>query len=402
MSNYGWVPRSADESDDYLERLALLVSRRPLMEMVEIASTLQAFVEEATLRAAPPPPIDDELVVGGHANQRGDWMIDPFPDSFAGPWTDFEALEDAMNAPGKAVAIPDALIGYSPTTPTPTARAFHIKGCNIGRAEPWLIKLREALGGHVRVTAPKHFHGISTNGTAGVTPLEAIEWMGYQFIAFQKTAFSSRNALAAAFRGQGYVRPDGVTIPLEAYKAWLRLLPVRNLRIPIIKERKRIRLPLGENLGGHRYAEGLMGLYIRTPRSSVVFHTFAIPAPGVIPPTHTARLSTLPTWFQTAPEYLDTHPFPIFKRYGYATLTEMIEGLDWRFNVDTAADPPTIDCIGGRFEYELLVPMATPGPGGTFAPTRAPLIYNHIPESGPPITTSAFDETSPYYYATMP
>jgi hypothetical protein len=80
MSNYGWVPR-IDDADDYLNRLALLVSRRPNMEMIEIVNTLQSFLEEATARAAPPPPIDDELVVGGHANRRGDWMVDPFPQS---------------------------------------------------------------------------------------------------------------------------------------------------------------------------------------------------------------------------------------------------------------------------------------------------------------------------------
>lgn len=145
-----------------------------------------------------------------------------------------------------------------------------------------------------------------------------------------------------------------------------------------------------------------MDFYIRTPASSVVFHTVRVPDPQMIPQTKAAQIAMLPTWLPTEQVFRDTHPFPWFKRYGYTTLTEMIDGLDWRFNVDTTVDPPAIDCIGGRFEYELLVPIANPGPGGTFAPTKAPLIYNHIPESGPPITTPAFDETSPYYYATVP
>ncbi len=62
MSNYGWVPRPDDESDDYLERLALLVARRPRMEMIEISKTLQGFIAAAHAAAAPPSPIDDELV----------------------------------------------------------------------------------------------------------------------------------------------------------------------------------------------------------------------------------------------------------------------------------------------------------------------------------------------------
>lgn len=228
MSNYGWVPRPIDDPDRYLDRLALLVSRRPSMEMIEISSTLQGFGEEASLRAAPPPPIDAELVVGGHAGRLGYWEIDPFPNS-PGPWTDFEALETSLRVPSLALTIPDALIGYSPATPQTTARAFHVKGCNIGQALPWLVKLREALGGHVRVSAPKHFHGVSFNGTPDATPLEGIEWMGYQFVVFRKHAFSNRDALATAFHAQGHLRPNGAPIPRAAYKGWIKSLGVTNL-----------------------------------------------------------------------------------------------------------------------------------------------------------------------------
>jgi hypothetical protein len=160
MSNYGWVPRPDDESDDYLERLALLVARRPRMEMIEISNTLQGFIAAAHAAAAPPPPIDDELVVGGHASRRGDWMVDPYPYSTLGPWTDYVTLEISLSDPNYSLRIPDDLVGDSPIapdSPAPTPRAFHAKGCNIGRAAPWLAKLREALGGHVRVTAPRHY-----------------------------------------------------------------------------------------------------------------------------------------------------------------------------------------------------------------------------------------------------
>jgi hypothetical protein len=56
-----------DPLDDYLEGLALLIERRSEMQMIDIVSTIHDFIEEADTRASPPPPIDDELVVGGHA-----------------------------------------------------------------------------------------------------------------------------------------------------------------------------------------------------------------------------------------------------------------------------------------------------------------------------------------------
>lgn len=54
MSNYGWVPRPDDVSDDYLERLALLVARRPRMEMIEISNTLLGFIAAARCGSAAP------------------------------------------------------------------------------------------------------------------------------------------------------------------------------------------------------------------------------------------------------------------------------------------------------------------------------------------------------------
>jgi hypothetical protein len=50
----------------------------------------------------------------------------------------------------------------------------------------------------------------------------------------------------------------------------------------------------------------------------------------------------------------------------------------------------------------LLIPIANPGPRGTVAPTRAPLIYNHIPETGAPVVPPAFDETDAFFYGTVP
>lgn len=148
--------------------------------------------------------------------------------------------------------------------------------------------------------------------------------------------------------------------------------------------------------------QGLMGFSIQTPGTTVVLHSIEVPPPDVIPPTEAERLAMLPAWLPVDPIFQDTHPFPWFKRIGYPTLADMIAGLKWKFVIDTTVSPPTIECQGGRFEYALLIPIASPGAGGTLNPTKAPLIFNHIPESGAPATTPEFDETDAFFYETVP
>lgn len=407
MSNYGWVPRV--EGDDYLERLALLVSRRANMELIEPAGTIDdvdtllEFIAEANRRAAPPPPINEELVVGGHASTLDGLLVDPFPGS-PGPWTDYEALEASMNGASQPIAIPDQLIGYSTTSPNPTARAFHIKGCNVGKATPWLTKLHSALGGHVRVTAPRHFHGVSTNGTMGTSSVDILEWMAHEFVVFQKTAIPSRNALAAAFHAKGYARPDGTPIPLASFRAWLKFLAItpRMQAHDTFIQSKNIRVPLGRNIGGLKYTSGVMHYDCTTPDDPTIEETFTFPA-GEAPTDNPAGLlAALPSLLLTRREYQATHPFPIYQRVGYTTISDMIANLKWTFKVTNHTTPTSVTCFGGRFQYELLVPIANPGPRGAVEPTKAPLIYNHIPETGPPAVAPAFDENNTFYFGTVP
>ena len=63
--------------------------------------------------------------------------------------TNYETLEDTLATTSHWVAIPDPLIGY--TSGDPVTHFVHFKGCNIGKARPFVVKFREALGDHVNV-----------------------------------------------------------------------------------------------------------------------------------------------------------------------------------------------------------------------------------------------------------
>src|SRR5436190_15042005 len=102
-------------------------------------------------------PIGD-LLIGTHANEEGQLSIPMFPGQ--SDWTKFETLEDTLSDAKKSIKIPDGLIGF--TAGDPISHAVHLKGCNVGNAQPFLIKLEDAFGGNVNVTAQKFSHGPSS------------------------------------------------------------------------------------------------------------------------------------------------------------------------------------------------------------------------------------------------
>ena len=70
--------------------------------------------------------------------------------------TKYETLEDSLKDATKSINV-DKVIGFK--AGNPITHSVHIKGCNLGQAMPFVTKLKEALGGNVKLTVPKLFHG---------------------------------------------------------------------------------------------------------------------------------------------------------------------------------------------------------------------------------------------------
>jgi len=80
----------------------------------------------------------------------------------------------------------------------------------------------------------------------------------------------------------------------------------------------------------------------------------------------------LKTSLPTDPRYKSTHPYPVYKRLGYATGDDYVDGYKWQFDFNAKAQ--TITCTGNRHYYTVIVPVTDLANGA--------LLYNFYPNTG--------------------
>lgn len=124
----------------------------------------------------------------------------------------YETVDDSLAVNANSILIPDELFGYNGGT----NKIFGLKGCNIGKDLPFLVKLKEAIGGHLNVTAPKHFHGLwETPGLTGI-----LELMAYEFKILSPRALS-RADFIMELQNAKYKYYDGPDIPDHLWDGWV-------------------------------------------------------------------------------------------------------------------------------------------------------------------------------------
>ncbi len=378
--DYGYVP----DRDPYLNRLRVVVDRRPNTAMVSVRSvrSLQAFIQHLDRASSVTRPID-HMVVGGHAN-RWAWQVNLYG---ASQGTTFETIVDSMAVPANSIVVPDAVIGFVPDQPNPSEHFFHIKGCNLGKAPAFLEKLSEGLGGRLKITAPKHFHGASTHGR------HLFEWMAYEFVIFQKSRLTTRAALAAAYHAAPLVLIDGRTkVPEAMWDRWLSRF--RNINrtqsVPVWSR-------LGVSLGRRGRVETATVLTATSP--TLVRRSVRYPSEADIPTDLNERMAELRRQLLLIAMYEDTHPFPMFKRLGYASFEDMIDGLDWKIFTSRQGVWHLLHFAGSRYEYQLMVPIMDQS--GSLEPHLGTMIFNHWPATGSSVSRGIVESDSAFF-ATVP
>lgn len=199
--DFGFAPGGTAQ-DGRVRQLFQRRANTTLIHNPRTIATVRAFVDHLATSGTVARPIEDALI-GAHANSEG-WIFIPMFGGQAGP-TSYEILEDTLANPARSIALQDAVIGHNPGDPI--THSVHFKGCNIGKAQPFVAKFREALGDHVNVTAPKHFHGITPEPRLGI-----FEYMAYEFSLRQPTDFPNRAAVLAAFQAAGFSYVDGTAV----------------------------------------------------------------------------------------------------------------------------------------------------------------------------------------------
>ena len=381
--DFGFAPGGRDP---HLASLRAMFGRRPATTLIDVRgmTTIRQFIAHLNTTTTITKPIDD-AVLGAHANDEGQLFLPSFPGQ-RGP-TVFETLNDTLNDPAKSIAFPDPLIGFKPGDPI--THAVHIKGCNIGHAQPLLLKLRQALGGHVRVTAPRFFHG-ATPAAEGM-----YEYVGYQFALRRAQPFpNNRTALSTAlseFNAAQFQLIDGTTVRAAD---WARLIPRNPLTTQLLQVNSRLGVTLGRRTT------------IRTPRQyrAMIIRfgpwTITYPSAGSVPTSKSAQLLDLKTSLSADPRFDSNHAFPQFRREGFANVVEFVSGYTW----NCRRIGSTLQCNGSRAVYTVVLavtdPKTTPA-NGFFADGN--LIFNFYPAAQSTLApiTNALRVTDPRYFTTV-
>ncbi|MDR7253971.1 hypothetical protein J2X46_002961 [Nocardioides sp. BE266] len=362
----------APKTDTVLMTLREMISRRvPATTMIDVP-TVREFVTAVNLDS-PNHPVS-ALLVGAHANSEGKWFIPLFAGQTDNAKkltnrTDFENLQQTLE-PGaltKQIRVDASTVGF--TAPPPTA-VFQIKGCNLGKSKPFLVKLKEALGGRMLVSAPKHFQGAYGSPVPG--NLGSFEFMSYEFQVqtparkngSKFTGFTSRADLIAAFVAADHQYLSGRVPDAD----WEALVPKKNFNQT---QTFAYRASLGGTFAGQtdlvmspNPKTGLGGG--RQFRYYLATTTWPMPMPAG---NQAAKEATLKSKIATDdPRFASTHAWPFYERIGFGSLDEYMAGHHWTFEKKAA--------IGRRVEYTVVIPV-TDTSGAT--PT---LFFNFFPAPG--------------------
>src|SRR5262249_28122262 len=119
-----------------------------------------------------------------------------------------------------------------PKTPSDRIPYLHLKGCRIGSDEtlPFLTLLKEALGGELEITAPKHSHKIMKGGVLN----GFLEYMAYEFTIRREVPVKDRIKLIREFNAQTRLKPNrfklinSQPVPSNKWEEWLSRDRVKN------------------------------------------------------------------------------------------------------------------------------------------------------------------------------
>ncbi|WP_157940111.1 hypothetical protein [Arthrobacter ruber] len=388
--DYGFVPGR----DRYAKILATVFSHRGTLVRRKGLATVQGFVKHLADPANRPQPVDD-LLVGAHATSQGTIQMKMFPkqvgnDGKLTGTTDFEILSQALQLPENSVKIPDSVIDF--VLGSPITHSFHFKGCNVGKDRtdrtrnpesrfPFLLKVQEALGSHVHVTAPKHFHGLTPH------KLGSFEYMCYEFVVRMParlidTRFEgvdTRDHLIDEFKALAYQFVNQELVPDDAWGGWLP----KNVR----KERRtQVPSTLGVKYG--RVSTVLTPQQYRIDTTPIQF-TRKYPSAAEIPPANDWQ-AAIRDGIRALYRFKDEHPFPVFERAGYKTFDDFWNGYHWSI----APSGDTLIATGRRYIYTLLLAIRDQDEN---------LIFNFYPAPGSThaAVTTALVETDDSYFGSV-
>jgi hypothetical protein len=324
----------------FAQDMAALLALRP--ETIRIddppVATFKDFIQALTSSPQVTAPIRN-LFLASHASATG-MLLTPL----GGDPTTVEAsdiaywdLEKAVT--DKTIRVPDDTLKPRPkgASGQPDAPRLQIRGCRIGEVRPFLVKLKEALGGGLTVVAPKFAHGVSTLPE----PRGRFESLLYAYTIRRKAPLQSHEEAVEVFDAHKFPMLDGTQIPRSRLDRWIP--STRSIRKaphtvgppvqwPVVGAPVRLRVSKG-TFGLPGQFKYFVRQIFKPPSESDQGSGFPLEKD---PGSDAKRLDEVRKFLVQMESFKPSHPFPMFQQLGWTSMDEFMTGPDWRVHFDSA------------------------------------------------------------------
>lgn len=334
--DYAFVPGTGD----YGKRMGKLMEARPETirinhPLIDSLSDFISALEESLLITHP----IRNVIVASHAHPEGRLVM---AIRFLGKKEiTYKDLKDAVKS--KSIQLDDNLFLPRPADNEGVMipAQFLFRGCRIGSQPEYMKKLKEALGNKIAVVAPKHFHHVDQLKN----PPGYLEYMGYSFVVTKPEKLKNKTAVIKAFiaADPDHERIDGQPVPEKLWSEWIPSKPnvpgerpFKNMVIlPVIKTKENVPRRFRYRIRPLLDEEGWIDLPKDTGDDA-------------------DRKAAVRSALEKLDRYKDPH-FPEYKRYGYKSMGEFMDGWKWDFVYDKSSK--RLYYNAKRHEYRLMQPI---------------------------------------------
>jgi hypothetical protein len=349
-------------NDGFQNGIRLFIERRGATSPSDATVTnVQRFVKHLndTIPAAARPV--GHVYIGSHASPDG-WMDIDFDDEAPGDTPSAHTSVDDLIA-----AKLSGSVKFKAGTLGPTSEV-RIRGCEVGRSTKFMTALHDAFGA-ATVVAPKFFDVV---GSVMYTPVSAdtasdigsLEFFQYAFLIRRLSRYANRAAALADFRAKTatFRFIDEAPVPASAWDKWLpaqvhdiwtydgpdQMIGTRS------KPEKLSKRVL--DMDSWDCTPGIM--YYRQEVSIVLK-----PKAGDDPASPTPALADVAamrayakTILPNIDPYKSTYLIPAYEDFGFTTLNNFIDGVNWRVDIVNAATGLR-HLVAFLYNYTVMAPV---------------------------------------------
>jgi hypothetical protein len=367
--DYAFVPGRTDGEKEARQFFNVRVPKTSLVG--DAVKTVHDFTTFLATPGKVPPPIGD-LLIGTHAADEGGYIGVPLFKNQKKltnqALTNYETLDKTTTDSSLSINIPTSV----------TQGFVHIRGCNIGKARPFLTRLRQVMGGNVSITAPLFFDEFQHSSRYG-----SWEYMAYEFVVRNPKDFDKRDDLVDAFKNGGFKLVDNITPVPSAQWEDPKWIPANIKKQNKVPSQTTFGDPIGDRSTIKTFTEFRID---RAPFTwNIQYTSGALPPASEYEQRIRASIESTPLFNKTPP----LHPFPGWVRLGYEDLSTFYGQHTWTYWVKGR----TLFARGARTRYTVVQPIIVNGK----------VVINFFPLAGKSFTPVVkLNTTDTLYFAQVP